>query len=220
MSTPWHARWAEGRTGFHMGKPHAHLEDFEQQWLGEGPHTVLVPLAGKTEDIPWLLSRGHQVVAVELVPHAVAAYHADRGVEAQRSAEGPYEVWRSPGLTYLQGDIFYLGPAHLLAQDGSPVDRVWDRAAIIALPPELRARYAALLLERLAPGTRTLMVTLSYDQAVMDGPPFSVPDEEVRRLFRESARLEQLLHADTEAEDNFKKAGLSTMGHSTWLLER
>ncbi len=67
MSTPWHDRWNEGRTGFHMGTPHTLMADLEERWLAGGPHTVLVPLAGKTVDIIWLLERGHQVVAVELV---------------------------------------------------------------------------------------------------------------------------------------------------------
>ena len=52
---------------------------------------------------------------------------------------------------------------------------VYDRAALIALPPPLRQRYARELYSQLPRGCRGLLVTLEYPQHEKDGPPFSVP---------------------------------------------
>ena len=60
---------------------------------------------------------------------------------------------------------------------------VFDRAALIALPPELRRRYAAEVYAKLSAGCRGLVITLEYAQAEREGPPFAVPESEVRALY-------------------------------------
>lgn len=139
---------------------------------------VLVPLCGKSADLAWLAERGHEVTGVELSPIACEAFFAERGLEPTRDVHRAYVRWRAGRVTLLQGDIFQLD---------EPFDAVWDRAALIALPPAQRGPYADLL-RRWAP--RGLLVTLVYDQSRRDGPPFSVPDEEVRRLHPEAVRVE------------------------------
>ena len=72
------------------------------------------------------------------------------------------------------------------AGGGPAMDAVWDRGALVAVAPDMRRRYARVVAERIAPGGRMLLVTVSYDEkeAGADaGPPFSVPDNEVRRLY-------------------------------------
>lgn len=214
MSTLWHTRWAEGRTGFHMGRPHTHLADYGERWLGPGPHGIFVPLAGKTHDIPWLLRHGHRVVAVELVPKAVEDFHAEQGIAAVKRPWGAFTAWESPGLTFLQGDVLELQAEHLHG-----VDRVWDRAALIALPPEVRQAYVALQRRLLPPGTRTLLRTLTYDPAIMGGPPFTVPPEEVRRLYAGAPLLEELQSDDALTETKWREAGHEWMTGRTWLVE-
>src|SRR5690606_18074751 len=68
----------------------------------------------------------------------------------------------------------------------------YDRAALIALPPELRARYVRHVYGQLPAGCRTLLLTLDYPQEEMDGPPFSAPAAEVRALYGDRRRLEAL----------------------------
>lgn len=205
MTTMWHERWDEGRIGFHESQVNRHLETFSP-WLLDGPkHRVLVPLAGKTVDISWLLDRGHEVVAVELVPKAVAEFHAESGRATTPTVEGPFSVWRSDGLVFLQGDIFAMTGAHVQG-----VDRMWDRAAMVALPQTVRERYVAHLRSVLAPSTRVLLSTFIYDQSHMAGPPFSVTDEEVQRAY-DGAEVERV-HA-AEAIDRlprWRERGLSS----------
>lgn len=64
------------------------------------------------------------------------------------------------------GNIFDLTPDLLGLMDG-----IYDRAALIALPEDLRRAYAAHLLSLTGP-VPELLVTLDYDQSCLKGPPF------------------------------------------------
>jgi thiopurine S-methyltransferase len=170
----WRSRWDEGKIGFHAPDPHQDLEAFGDRWLGDGPRRVLVPLCGKSVDLWWLAERGHQVVGVELIPKAVDALFAERGVATEREIVGPYTLIRGGGVEVLVGDALRLPEASL-----APFDRVWDRAALVALPPEMRAAYVASVQAVTAPSAAVLLNTFEYDPSVMQGPPFSVPEHEV-----------------------------------------
>lgn len=169
----WAARWAEGRIGFHEGRPNHHLVRHAGR-LGER-RRVLVPLCGKAEDLAWLAAHGHEVVGVELVEDAVRAFLAEHGLPVERTERDGFAVFRAGPVTLLAGDVFAATRAAL-----GPVDALYDRAALIALPPELRARYTAHVRALLPPGAPGLVVTLEYEQARMPGPPFSVPEAELR----------------------------------------
>ena len=139
---------------------------------------VLVPLCGKTLDLAWLVAQGQPVLGVELSPIAVEALFCEQGLVPEVTDESPFRRYRSGALEVLCGDFFDLTQAHLGA-----VDAVYDRASLIALPPETRRGYAAHLMGLLSPETRILLITLDYDQAQMAGPPFAVAAGEVRDLF-------------------------------------
>jgi len=172
----WRDRWAAGVIGFHRGELHPDLVDHHERFTKDGGR-VLVPLCGKSVDVPWL-ARQHDTVAVELSEVAVQALHQEHGLDTTPEAGGPFQVWQSPRLTVLQGDVFDLGPQHVQG-----VDRVWDRAALVALMPAQRARYVAHLRTLLPRGARILLNVLVYDPQVMSGPPHSVDEAEVRALY-------------------------------------
>lgn len=190
----WISRWQSGQIGFHQGSVHEDLLVEGDRWLGPEPSRVLVPLCGKSLDLVWLAERaaargqarsGTEVLGVELVEEAVAAFFADRGLAPTRRPAGPFEAWSAPelpALTILRGDIFDLGAAPAELGLGA-VGRVWDRAALVALPPPLRARYAALLRTVLPPGARMMLNTFELGPEDQAGPPFSVRREEVEALY-------------------------------------
>lgn len=215
--TFWQQRWEAGQTAFHEGKPNSHL----QQWwptLALAPGSrVLVPLCGKSADLSWLAGQGHEVVGVELTEIACAAFFAEHQLVPERSKEGPFTAWRAGAITILQGDVFGLGDAS--GRDRGPgseaapdADRyggfhaAWDRAALIALPPDVRPRYAALVQGRLGRCAPTLLVTMAYDTSKRDGPPFSVPEEEVRRLYPSAVLLGR---GDLSGEERWAGMGAS-----------
>jgi hypothetical protein len=90
----------------------------------------------------------------------------------------------------------------------------YDRAALIALPPEMRLRYMQLLAEGLPSGSQGLLVTLDYDQALLPGPPFSVADAEVRQGFA-GCEVQAL-----EAVEIIEQSAKFVQAGATSLLER
>ena len=173
----WRQRWAEGRIGFHEGSPNTFL--VQHAGLLAGRDRVLVPLCGKTEDLAFLAARGHQVVGVELVEDAVRAFFSEHALAPDVSRDPAFVTYRHGPITLHAGDMFDV------ARDRTgPIDAIYDRAALIALPPELRRRYAAHLRGLAAPGALMLVITLEYPQDQMPGPPFAVTEAELRELYR------------------------------------
>lgn len=172
----WHERWSEGQIGFHRSDVHPDLLSYHDTWL-QGGQGILVPLCGKSVDVNWLAER-RPTVGVELSALAVRALHDEAGRDADVVDQGAFRAWRSPGLTVLEGDVFALTPDHVQG-----VDRVWDRACLVALDPARRRQYVALLRALLPAGTRVLANVLSYDPDRMTPPPHAVPEAEVRALY-------------------------------------
>lgn len=172
----WRARWAEGRIGFHEGAANRFL--VEHLGVFAGRRRVLVPLCGKAEDLAYLAGAGLEVVGVELVEEAVRAFFAEHAMDPTVSRDGELVRYQAGSVTIFAGDVF----ATTAAITG-PIDALYDRAALVALPAELRARYAAHLRGLVTPGARELLVTFEYPQDRMQGPPFSVVESEVRSLY-------------------------------------
>jgi len=99
-------------------------------------------------------------------------------------------VYRSGPITIIAGDLFDVNEA-----DVGAIDAIYDRAALIALPPDLRRRYIDHLRMIVPALTRTLLVGLEYEQARYDGPPFSVLDAEVRSLYDSVELIDERLGA-------------------------
>jgi thiopurine S-methyltransferase len=179
----WFSRWREGRIGFHEGTPNRWLVQYAEK-LGT-PHNedstrkrVLVPLCGKTEDLMHLAKLGFEVVGVELVESAVRAFFEEHALTPQVEDHGALRSFQAAGITLWAGDFFAFGRAQL-----GVLSAFYDRAALVALPEELRRRYVLHLLSLLAERARGLVVSFEYDQRVMAGPPFSVSETELRGLF-------------------------------------
>jgi thiopurine S-methyltransferase len=173
----WHSRWQNNQIGFHQDAVNPYLQ---RLWPGLGLLTgsrVLVPLCGKSLDLAWLAAQGHSVLGVELSQKAVEGFFSEQGLTPQVDHHGAFMRYRANDVELWCGDIFAL-----TAQDVADCFGLYDRAALIALPPEMRQRYAAHLVQILPQGCRGLLVTMDYDQAVIPGPPFAVPDEEVQAL--------------------------------------
>lgn len=186
----WHARWSEGRTAFHEGKPNEHLVK-HLAVLGKDTR-VFVPLCGKAEDLAFLAEQGHQVVGVELVESAVRAFFDEHGVTPVVTKHGPLNRFTAQNITLLAGD-FFATTRELLG----PLDALYDRAAVIALPAPMRGAYVKHLRTLMPVGAPGLIITVEYPQEKMDGPPFSVPEAELRAHY---AGLTLDLVAEVKAE--------------------
>ena len=216
----WQTRWRENRIGFHEGRPNpllvAHLPA-----LGER-RSVLVPLAGKAFDVLYLGALGHRVVAVELVEAAVQAFFAEHGIEPVLDQHGPFVRYRAGSLVFLAGDYF-AATSELLG----PIDTVYDRAALIALPPASRPRYLDHTRGLLLAGARetsrapaALVITFEYDERERTSPPppHAVFEDEVRAGYARDG-LEVCLLADVDAlDDRQRAAGVTACREKAWLV--
>jgi thiopurine S-methyltransferase len=176
MHDEWLARWRDGRIGFHEGRPNAFLDRYLARLAGA--RRVLVPLCGRSEDLAFLAAHGYEVVGVELSEPAVRAFFELHALVPSVAARGPFVEYRAGSITLLVGDLFDTTPALLGATDA-----LYDRAALIALPAELRARYVAHLRALLPADAPGLVITIEYDAASLSGPPFPVLEAELRALY-------------------------------------
>lgn len=212
----WHERWHNRQIGFHRNDFHPYLTQFWPTLVLPAGSRVLVPLCGKSRDLLWLRAQGHQVVGVELSALAVREFFAENGLEFSMQPHPRFEVYACDGITLYCGDFFDLSVAEV-----GEVRAVYDRAALIALPPDMRQRYAAHLLQLLAPGSQALVIGFEYPQQQMDGPPFSVEAPEVEALFAGDCQLEQLLDADILAQEpRFRDRGVTRLHETVYRLQR
>nr|WP_298170727.1 thiopurine S-methyltransferase [uncultured Pseudomonas sp.] len=210
----WQARWARGEIGFHLPEVNPCLQRHWPALALPGQARVLLPLCGKSLDIAWLASQGHRVVGVELAQKAVEEFFHEHALQPQISREGAFLVYRAGAMEIYCGDFFAL-----TAQQLGDCQAFYDRAALIALPDEMRARYAAHLSAILPAADQGLLVTLDYEQAQMQGPPFAVSDGEVQQLFAGAWRIEALECGDA-LDEKFRQRGLQRLDERVYRLRR
>ena len=92
-----------------------------------------------------------------------------------------------------------------------------DRAALVALPPELRRKYVQHLPSFLGPGGRILTVLFEHDGG--NGPPFSVTVEDLRGYYPQARGFTVLESADIlEESPRFKERGVTRLLEHTVLV--
>jgi thiopurine S-methyltransferase len=212
----WLQRWRDNQIGFHQDKPTPLLL---KHWPAIGMPvgaTVFVPLAGKSLDMVWFASEGYRVLGVELSPLAIKQFITEHGVvpEVRESKYGTHYLAGS--VEIIQGDVFALDSAAL--EDCSVV---FDRAALVALPPDLRRCYVDEVYSLLPQGCRGLLITLEYPQDEKQGPPFSVTEAEVRELYQRDWHVDVLERRDILAQQpNFAAEGVTALDTVVYRLTR
>lgn len=217
----WHQRWQDNRIGFHQDQPTPLMQ---KHWpsIGAPPGCrVFVPLAGKSRDMLWLAAQGHRVLGVELSQLAVEQFFDEHGLQPDIHETRYGRHYRARGtqtgdIELICGDAFALDAAAL-----ADCAAVFDRAALIALPSELRLRYVDELYARLPGECRGLLITLEYPQDEKEGPPFSVTESEVRARFDSRWNVELLERRDILAtQSNFIDEGVSALDTCVYRLQR
>ena len=204
MNKAWLERWQNNNIGWHETDGNQNLRRY---WQGTGKR-VLVPLCGKSPDLLWLEAQGNEVVGVELSDIAVRAFFDENELEYERS-EGRLVLYRAKTrrLTLCCGDYFSF--------EETGFDAHYDRGALIALPPDRRARYSAHTSERLTEDATQLVITVEYDERVCSGPPYSVAADEVQVYWPRLQRVAELADINN-APPKFLAAGLSAMLEVVW----
>ena len=205
----WHQRWQNNEIAFHEAEPNQLLvKYFETLSLAEGAR-VFLPLCGKTHDIAWLRANGLRVAGAELSQLAIEQLFIELGVSPTISAFGDILHYSAENIDIYVGDIFNVSAKALGA-----VDAIYDRAALVALPLEMRQRYTKHLTEMTNQSSQ-LLITYEYNQDVMDGPPFSVSNEEVKRHYQDKYTLTLLASGDVPGGLKGRCAAVENI----WLLK-
>ena len=203
----WHERWQLNQIGFHNQEINGHLQHNWPTLNIAAGSRVFVPLCGKSNDMLWLLAKGFDVIGVELIPLAVQAFFAENGLSVTIRQQGKFSVSETAGLSIYCGDFFDLN-----ANDLAGVNAVYDRASLVALPPEMRTAYALHMQSLLKLGTKTLLVAFDYPQHEMQGGPFSVQTHEVQALYGNWCHVELLQTEDIlDREHGFRDKGVTRM---------
>ncbi|WP_347986597.1 thiopurine S-methyltransferase [Methylomonas sp. AM2-LC] len=210
----WHQRWDQNQIGFHNHQVNPYLQRFWSTLSLKPGSRVFVPLCGKSNDMLWLLAQGYQVVAAELSPVAVAAFFAENNLHPTIRRQGEVLLYEIDGLQLYCADFFDLSSAQL-----GHIDAVYDRASLVALPPEMRLDYVYHLSSLLESGQQILLVTFVYEQHEMTGPPFSVLSTEVDFLYGKWCSVNKLTSEDVlQQELHFKQRGLSSLHEQVYQL--
>lgn len=210
----WLERWEKGETGWHRDEVHPELPAHWPLLALPAKARVFVPLCGASPDMAWLAAQGHEVIGVELSRLAIEAFLARHRVKHIVMEDHGFRTYLGGRYQIWQGDLFAL-PDDALAG----IDAVYDRASLVALPEEMRRRYARFLAERIAPGVPGLLISFSYDQNKMSGPPFSVPASAVDDLLAADFDITALSNSDA-LDESLKKRGLTAVQESSYLLRR
>lgn len=209
----WHQRWADNQIGFHQSSPTTLLL---KHWPALGVPacaSVFVPLCGKSLDMAWLASQGHSVLGVELSQLAIKQFFAEHALTPATHASQYGTHYRAGGIEIIHGDAFGLDAAVL-----GDCSAVFDRAAMIALPPPMRARYADEVYSRLPSGCHGLLITLEYPQADRDGPPFAIAESEIRERYAPTWDIDMLERRPIAPEHPGYVSGVSKLDTTVYGL--
>jgi thiopurine S-methyltransferase len=211
VTQDWLDRWANGRTGWHEDGGNAGLK---LHWPAnvQGAR-VLVPLCGKSPDLMWLARRGHEVVGVELAEKAIREFFADNELDYRLDAGGHLDCYMANDLsiTLYCGDYFSF--------QAPPFSALYDRGSLVALPAPVRPGYIEHTKQLLLPDAVRLIITLEYDQSVVQGPPFSVMPAEISAYWDDLVRVDESDDIEN-CPPKFRAMGLTSIKEVVWLAGR
>lgn len=202
----WHNVWQKGQLGFQLEQPHELLVQLRSVFAAAP--SVFVPLCGKSPDMH-LLATSSQVLGVELSEIACRDFFAEAGVIP---AAGPLGSLQHGHVTIWPADIFAVEPHWL-----QPCQHIYDRAALIALPPSMQRAYVTQL-KALLPAATMLLLTVDYPQDEMQGPPFAVNAAAVQDLFSD-ADVQLLAERDLTGQKFARRLlPVSSLREQAWLI--
>lgn len=206
----WHDKWSRNEIGFHLSEANPLLTKYFGHLGLSAGQRIFLPLCGKTLDISWLLNAGVKVVGIELNDGAVSDLFKQLALKPNVTQLDKFVVYSADNIDIYVGDFF-----DLTQQQLGHVDAVYDRAAIVALPTALRQKYSQHLM-LITAQAKQLVVNYDYDQTVINGPPFSVSNDELHHHYANVYTMRQLAHQDVSGG----LKGRCPATENVWLLSK
>ena len=152
----WDERFEQAFTPWDRGGVPQQLRAFVESQ--PGPLRTLIPGCGSAYELKFMSDAGWDATAIDFSPAAVAAARAAVGAWGERVVEADFFTWT---------------PAR-------PLELIYERAFLCALPRSQWDRVAARWAELLAPG-KLLAGYFFFDEAAK-GPPFGIDAERLEAL--------------------------------------
>ncbi len=204
----WHDKWQSNNIGFHLSSPNPLLIKHIHSLNLQPQARIFIPLCGKSLDIHWLLQQEFHVTGIDLSPIAIKELISELKLEFTVSQVGDLTHYHHQNIDLYVGDFFELSLDHI-----SMIDATYDRAALVALPEQMREAYTQHLVQ-LTQNAPQLLSSFEYDQDLLAGPPFSVPEQEIRKYYASRYEIKQL------ASEYEKLKGKVDAKENVWLLEK
>ena len=207
----WNTRWEQNQIGFHEAKPNQYLTRYFAQFNLAKNATVFVPLCGKSHDLIWLAQQGMQVYGIECSELAIQSFFNEHQLKYSTRQTDNFTIYNSGSITLFHGDFF-----QLTAMDLPAIDFIFDRASLVAFNADIQPQYLHHLAQFFNATTQLLLVTLHYDQSTMQGPPFSVDNEQVCAFYQ--AKNIQLLEQNEVVDETprWRQVGLTSLLESVY----
>lgn len=191
----WINRWCENDIGFNQDAPNEHLVKYFPLLDLPTDARVLVPLCGKSVDMIWLFEQGYRIVGVELSEIAAQTFFEENDFAFEHKQVENFQCYYNEKITLYAGDIFSLSK-ELLGE----VAAVYDRGALIALPPAMREKYITHIKHLCDPNTQQLIISLAYAEDPQNMPPFSVLPKEIEDGYIDQFVIKTLSQAWSEPD--------------------
>lgn len=144
----WDERFERGFTPWDLGGVPGALREFAER--APAPRSVLIPGCGNAHELAYLADAGWDATAIDFAPSAVSRARQAAGQWASRVVEADFFAW----------------------EPQRPLDVIYERAFLCAMPPalwpQLAARWAALL-----PAGGLLAGFFFFGES-LKGPPFGI----------------------------------------------
>ncbi|MBX9866999.1 MAG: thiopurine S-methyltransferase [Burkholderiales bacterium] len=208
----WLQRWEANQIGFHREQINELLQRYYPKALLPDNPRSLVPLCGKSKDMLWLSAQGASILGCELSPSACEQFFIENQLGAARNHDKNFQYFQHDTITLACGDFFAL-PLEIAGE----LDFCYDRAALVALPADLRQIYAQKIAQLLPSGSLYLLITLSYSDLARVAPPYSISHAEVENLYAANFTIQ---HLETLAEQVTYPVQKSPVNNHVYLLKR
>ncbi|XP_062952873.1 thiopurine S-methyltransferase isoform X4 [Cynocephalus volans] len=186
------------------------LEEWQDKWVNHkiGFH--------KEQGHPFA-DLGHSVVGVEISELGIREFFMEQNLSY---SEEP--ITGIPGAKVFKShsgniSLYCCSIFDLPRTNIGKFDRIWDRGALVAVNPRDRKCYADTVLSLLRKGFHYLVSVVSYDPTKHAGPPFYVPDAEIKRLFGTICNIYCLENVDA-FEERHKSWGIDYFFEKLYLL--
>ncbi len=212
----WHQCWHDNAIAFNQAAPNPYLQHYFPLLRTQIDDKIFVPLCGKSVDMVWLAAQQRRVLGVELSAIALEDFFASLQQPFSIIPEPAHRLYHTASYDLYQGDLFTL-PASTFAQ----INAVYDRAALIALPPgALRDQYIDFLATHIPTQCPMLLLTYVFDQDKKPGPPFVIDETRLRALMGTRFSIEKLATKPVKAHAEWQAKGIATLHEEAYLLHR